>query len=188
MKLFAAAVLCLALFGPALAADAAPEATPAMTQATAELLPRHHGYAFEQPQVLLRQRLFGLAHGLSMLAAACLDLPQHSAPIQNAYASWHAKQARSIEVLVLDLSRYYFGERADEANWPDLARALGLNDSILPALGSVPLADACATLPQAISGARYDFARLLADVPAPEGPAPIAVAVPPAPTSESPAE
>jgi hypothetical protein len=91
-------------------------------------------------------------------------------------------------VLVLDLARYYFAERADQANWPDLARALGLNDSILPALGNVPLEDACATLPQAITGARYDFARLLAEAPAPLSPATMAIAVPPAPTPAKPAE
>lgn len=186
-QLFACA-LCIVLIGPARAADAVLEPTPAATRAAVELTPQHQGYAFEQPRVLLRQRLFGLAHGLSMLAAACLDLPQHSSPIQDAYANWHAKQARSIEVLVLDLSRYYFAERADQANWPDLARALGLNDSILPALGNVSLDEACATLPQAIAGARYDFARLLAEAPAPDSSAAAAIAVPPPPTSGTPAE
>ncbi len=196
MKYFVVCVLCVALLAQARAADAAPEPTPATTPATVELTPRYQGYAFEQPRVLLRQRLFGLAHGLSMLAAACLDLPQHSGPIQDAYANWHAKQARSIEVLVLDLARYYFAERADQANWPDLARALGLNDSILPALGSVSLEDACASLPQAIAGPRYDFARLLAEAPVPAAPAAMAIAVPPAtegsprgtPTPAKPAE
>jgi hypothetical protein len=89
---------------------------------------------------------------------------------------------------VLDLARYYFAERADQANWPDLARALGLNDSILPALGSVSLEDACASLPQAITGARYDFARLLAEAPATDTAAAMAIAVPPSPTPAKPAE
>jgi len=196
VKHLVACALCIPLFGPVQAADATPQPTPAMAQAASELRPRHQGYAFEQPQLLLRQRLFGLAHGLSMLAAACLDLPRHSTPIQDAYASWHGKQTGTIEVLVLDLARYYFGERADEASWFDLARALGLNDSIEPALRDVSLDDACASLPQAIVGPRYDFARLLADAAAPDSPATVANAVPPAtegsprgtPTSPKPAE
>ena len=89
VKHLVACALCIPLFGPVQAADATPQPTPAMAQAASELRPRHQGYAFEQPQLLLRQRLFGLARGLSMLAAACLDLPQHSTPIQDAYASWH---------------------------------------------------------------------------------------------------
>jgi hypothetical protein len=49
------------------------------------------------------------------------------------------KQAAAIETLVLDLARHYFGARAAEAQWQDLARALNLNDSIQPALGEVSL-------------------------------------------------
>ena len=174
MKLLAGALLGLALLGPARAAEEAPSAPHD------ELVPLNHGYAFEQPQVLIRQRLFGLAHGLSLLAAACLDLPRHSLPIQEAYASWHAKQAKSIEVLVHDLARHYFGERADQAIWPDLARALGLPDSIQPALREISLEAACASLPQAIAGPRYDLARLLAETPPAGAAAASPDAVPPA--------
>lgn len=134
-----------------------------------QILPQHHGYAFDQPQILLRQRLFGLAHGLSLLAAACLDLPEHSPAIQDAYADWHAAQRRAIATLVQDLARHYFGARAAEARWQDLAKALQLNDSIQPALGRVSLEDACASLPVAIARPRYELEMLLA-----EGDAPIA--------------
>lgn len=132
-----------------------------------QAMPTRLGYAFEQPEILLRQRLFGLAHGLSLLAAACLDLPEHSEPIQDAYAAWHARQATTIEALVRDLSRYYFGQRAAEAQWQDLARALNLGDSIQPALGDVSLHDACASLPEAITRPRYELDKLLAEADAP---------------------
>ena len=199
MKRLFVGVLCCVL----LAAAQAEEATPAEQQAAAEaaqtgappetaaapaplqVLPQRHGYAFERPQILLRQRLFGLAHGLSLLAAACLDLPEHSLATQDAYAEWHAGQRRAIAALVQDLTRYYFGARAAEARWQDLARALQLNDSIQPALGQVSLEDACASLPEAIVRPRYELDKLLAAgaAPVPATKAPSAVPAP----AESPA-
>ena len=166
MKRLFAGILLATLLASARAEDAPQAVTPAETLPVLEVLPKRQGYAFDEPGVLIRQRLFGLAHGLSMLAAACLDLPEHSTPIQNAYATWHAEQARAIETLVLDLARHYFGPRAAEARWQDLALALNLNDSIHPALGQVSLQDACASLPEAIARPRYQFDKLLAEADA----------------------
>lgn len=166
MKRLFAGILLATLLASARAEDAPQAVTPAESLPVLEVLPKRQGYAFDEPGVLIRQRLFGLAHGLSMLAAACLDLPEHSTPIQNAYATWHAEQARAIETLVLDLARHYFGPRAAEARWQDLALALNLNDSIHPALGQVSLQDACASLPEAIARPRYQFDKLLAEADA----------------------
>ena len=158
MKRVAVWLLLAALGGTALAQDA-----PSALADPAALKPRHHGYAFEQPDVLLRQRLFGLAHGLSLLAAACLDLPEQAGSTQEAYAAWHLKQAATIETIVLDLAHYYYGERAAEAGWTDLTRALSLKENIQDALGGVQIEDACATLPTAIARPRYELDRLLAE-------------------------
>ena len=185
MKRVLACILFGALLGSARADDAppvSPAATEAATPAALAVMPRRMGYALDQPEILIRQRLFGLAHGLSMLAAACLDLPEHSRPVQDAYAAWHATQAATIEAMAQDLARYYFGPRADEARWQDLARALNLNDSIQPSLGGVSLQDACATLPAALARPRYEFGKLLTEAAAPP------VAVSPAPTSATPAQ
>ncbi len=181
-----AALACLlcALAAPAArAADTPPEAAPAPG-----LTPQRTGYAVDQPRILLRQRLFGRAHGLTLLTAACLDLPAYSKAIQDAYGTWHAKQGSTIETIVRDLADYYFGRRANEAQWSDLSRAMNLPDSIQPALGEVTLHAACASLPEAIPRQRYALDKLLAGAddaePAPND----AVAVPPAPTIQKPAE
>jgi hypothetical protein len=146
------------------------------------------GYAFGEPEILLRQRLFGRAHGLSLLTAACIELPAYAKPVQDAYVAWHVQQAQTIEIIVRDLARYYFGSRANEAQWFDLSRALNLPDSIQPALGEVTLHAACASLTEAIPRQRYALDKLLAGAddaePAPNDP----VAVPPAPTFQKPAE
>ena len=187
MRRLFAGILFVALLGSAQAEEAAQTITPAEAQPALEVMPERLGYAVEQPEILVRQRLFGLAHGLSMLAAACLDLPEHSAPIQDAYAAWHARQAKTIDTLAHDLARYYFGPRAAEARWRDLARALNLNDSIEAALGTVSLQDACASLPQAITRPRYEFDKLLAQAVAPVVKATAPAAVPP-PTPITPPE
>ena len=187
MKRFAACLLLALLSAAATAQETPPAADPAAALA-APLTPLHLGYAFEQPDVLVRQRLFGLAHGLSLLAGACLDLADQSGSTQEAYAAWHAKQGTVIDGLVHDLSRYYFGARAEEAHWGDLVRALNLKDNIRDVLGEVTLDDACATLPTAIIRPRYELDRLLAESKLPDAEAPMPdanaeTAVPPAPTS-----
>lgn len=191
MRRLLVGALCAAALGIAQAADAPPAAanaaTPAETQARLTVLAGRSGYAHDQPEILLRQRLFGLAHGLSLLAAACLDLPAHSEPIQDAYAAWHAKQAKAIETIVHDLADYYFGPRAGEARWPDLSRALNLIDNIQPALNEVTLHAACASLPEAIARPRYALDKLLTGTVEAET-LPDIVAVPPAPTLPAPAQ
>jgi hypothetical protein len=92
-------------------------------------------------------------------------MPEHSGPVQDAYAIWHAKQRKTIEALVRDLSVYYFGPRANEAQWPDLVRALKLPDSIQPALRDVSLTEACATLPEAMVRPRYALDQILVQEP-----------------------
>lgn len=191
MKAILAGILLATLLTVAQAEDAPQTEAPAQARPALEVPPQRMGYDFDHPEILIRQRLFGLAHGLSMLAAACLDLPEHSTPIQNAYAAWHAEQARAIESLVLDLARHYFGPRAAEAQWQDLARALNLNDSIHPSLGGVSLQDACSSLPEAIARPRYQFDKLLAEADAsaiakaPLGP-PSALPQPAAPAEAAP--
>ena len=181
---------CALLSWAAHAADAAPDGAAATTAAAPapELKPERKGYAVDQPRILLRQRLFGRAHGLTLLTAACLDLPAYSKSIQDAYATWHAKQGSTIEAIVHDLADYYFGPRANEAQWSDLSRAMNLPDSIQPALGEVTLHAACASLPEAMPRQRYALDKLLAGATDAEPALNDAVAVPPAPTFQKPTE
>lgn len=172
-----AVVVSLALLATARAEEpqgaeviAAPEVLTPLTE--------HLGYALGQPTTLLRQRLFGLAHGLSLLAAACLDLPTHALAVENAYAEWHQKQAATIETLFRALATYHFGPRADEAQWGDLAGALNLKESIQPSLSGVALSEACRTLPEAMTRPRFALDHLLT------GTDDSALAVVPAPTLE----
>jgi hypothetical protein len=131
--------------------------------ATASLTPAAHrlGYAFDRPQILLRQRLFGLAHGASLLASACLERADQTAQTAaTAYEQWRTGQEATINRLSGDLARWYFGSRASEAGWSDVARAIGLRDQLDPH-SETELADACTSLPAALTNSRYDLATLI---------------------------
>ncbi|MES2238211.1 MAG: hypothetical protein V4500_10745 [Pseudomonadota bacterium] len=144
----------------ALRADA-PSPSSVAAPEPLKALPGRTGYAFDQPKILLRQRLFGLAHGVSLLAAACVELPEQSVAIQASFLAWHDQQAAAIEQLVHDLAGYYFGPQAVTVQWQDLIRALQLKEHIDQSLGQFELSVACASLNQAITGPRYDLAALL---------------------------
>lgn len=115
------------------------------------------GFAFNRPPILIQQHLFGLAHGVALLAAACAqDAPYRDASA-TAYRAWNERQAPAIAAATRDLAQYYFGDRAGEARRSDIVHALGLKDQLDQAAGSKELQDACATFPQALRNPRYDL-------------------------------
>lgn len=120
-----------------------------------------HGYAFDDPAVLRAQRLFGLAHGIFLLTSACLDRAENDRAVEQAYSEWYAQQRATLDALRLQLAQYHFAHAAERATWQDIARTLGLKETIYPALGQTTLTEACASLPAALGQPRYDFARLL---------------------------
>lgn len=119
------------------------------------------GYAFDNPEVLLRQRIFGLAHGVHLLLSACLDRNENAEAAQQAYDAWHAAQEKVLEDVRGMLAAHHFGNEAEHAHWQDVARVLGLKETIYPSLGGISLHEACATLPQALTQPRYDFVEQL---------------------------
>ncbi len=133
--------------------------TPSFAQSESPpLQPLQAGYAFEQPRIVVQQRLLGRAHGVSLLLSACMDKPEYIDPALAAYVPWREGQENAIALARLDLARHYFGARAGEARWPDLLRALNLKNQLDLAPGSAELAAACETLPLALQRPRYDFA------------------------------
>jgi hypothetical protein len=144
----AAALLCAALLNGSAAAEGAPP--PLVSD-------ERLGYAFEFPRVLAEQRLFGIAHGVSLLASACLDVPASADAAADAYTLWYDQQQKLIETVQQELAVFYYGERAQEASWSHLATALNLRQRLTLAPDSQQLSAACATLPQALQQTRYDL-------------------------------
>lgn len=115
------------------------------------------GYAFDFPRVLAQQRLFGIAHGVSLLAAACLDVPAHMEAAGDAYEKWRDQQSAPIDAAEQELAVFYFGSRASEADWAHIVRALNLREKLDLDAEAPELAAACASLPQALQQPRYDL-------------------------------
>lgn len=165
MKHFAACLVA-GLIHPALAGE-----TPA-DSGSPPLVPQHQGYDFDHPGILLRQQLFGLAHGASLLATACLGETMQAPAALEAYSAWRLRQRPALETIVNELAAYYFGPRAGEATWEDISRALQLAPDLKSALAETPLEDACRTLPTALVRERFEFERLLREPESAVSPAP----------------
>jgi hypothetical protein len=126
-------------------------ATVAAPAGSQESLARPQGYLFGQPHLLTQQLIWGLAHGVKLLATACRDA--EGGPVAEAYGVWFERQRQRIEAASRDLSQHYFGQ--DAATEEALTAALHLK----PALQQRPdeITAACATFVQAIAGERYDL-------------------------------
>jgi hypothetical protein len=118
------------------------------------------GYAFDYPRVLAEQRLFGVAHGVSLLATACLDVPAQADAAADAYTHWYEQQQPLIATLKDELAVFYFGAQADAASWSHIAETLKLRDRLSLAPDSAALKAACESLPEALRQPRYDLTSL----------------------------
>lgn len=113
------------------------------------------GYAVDRPAVLTRQLLWGQAHGIRLLALACRDAGHGRA--MEAYLRWLDSQGPALAELSTLLSKMHFGVMT--ASPEQLAQALGLKARL--DLAPERLAEACASLPEALAGSRHDLAAQL---------------------------
>ena len=135
-------------------------AAPHDKASSASLQALHQGYAFDKPRVLVQQRLFGLAHGVTLLAATCLRDGAGTTgreALLDAYGAWNNRQEQTIEASRRELARYYFGARAAAAEWMDIVRALKLKEKLDLGPGSLELFAACDSLGAALQKPRYDL-------------------------------
>ena len=124
------------------------------------LTPLQKGYAFDKPRVLVQQRLFGLAHGITLLASVCLEdgvATKGREVLLHAYAQWDQEQTAFLNELEHSLARYYFDARATEAKWPDIAVAIGLQQTLGLRGGSMEMMAACDSLPETLQRPRYNL-------------------------------
>jgi hypothetical protein len=110
-------------------------------------------YAFDQPEILAAQRLWGIAHGARLLAHACSQAGKGEAA--EAWVAWHERELPHILTAGRVLAQHYFGE--DTAPPDALATVLGLKQAL--ALPPEQLEPACATFAQALAQPRYDLAK-----------------------------
>jgi hypothetical protein len=115
---------------------------------------RPDGYVFGQPHLLTQQLIWGLVHGVRLLATRCRDDGgQDGGAIAVAYAEWLERYRNRIGAAAGDLSRHYF-QRPDMP-YQALTDALHLKTRIV--LRPDELALACASFIAAINSPRYDL-------------------------------
>ena len=154
MRQFAVLLLALQICAPLHAQQADSTTLP--------LTPLHKGYAFDKPRVLVQQRLFGLAHGVTLLASTCLadgSTTKTRDNILEAYSKWDQAQNHIIAELQGSLGTYYFAERGATAKWTDIAKALNLPTALALKPGSLEMMAACDSLPETLQKPRYDLER-----------------------------
>lgn len=111
------------------------------------------GYAFDQPEVLAAQLLWGVAHGARLLALACAAAERES--VAEAWVDWHEREQEHILAAGRLLGRHYFDDAAAAPGM--ISAALGLGSAL--ALPRDTLEPACDTLRAALAQPRYDLER-----------------------------
>jgi hypothetical protein len=109
------------------------------------------GYAFDQPEVLADQRLWGIAHGVRLLALACVQAGKGSAA--EAWVDWQEREAVVLEGIRSRLAMHYF-KHTDKPH-DAITAALGLAGSL--GLTQEMLLPACETLADALGQPRYEL-------------------------------
>jgi hypothetical protein len=128
---------------PALAGE------PAVAPASPAPIPQ--GYAFERPELLADQLLWGIAHGARLLALACAQAGRGEAA--EAWVAWQERERAQILAANRSLGLHYFGKADAPAD--AISTALGLASAL--ALPPEQLAPACASLATALARPRYDL-------------------------------
>jgi hypothetical protein len=113
---------------------------------------RPDGYSFGKPRLLTQQLIFGLAHGMGLLAAACRE-EANGATIAEAHERWLNRYRPRIDEARREVSRHYFD--GNEASPEAIGDALHLKSQL--GERSAELAAACASFTDAIASSRYDL-------------------------------
>lgn len=111
----------------------------------ADEFPRQHVYAFNQPELLATQRVFGIGNAVTLLGEACADDENAS----DSYAEWGEINQPVLEQMINQLAAYYrIAETADDLQ-RRVAEAMHLKTHL--SLGGSALSEACTSLPQTLA-------------------------------------
>jgi hypothetical protein len=129
-------------------AGAIAMALPAQAE---ESIAAPQGYAFDRPELLADQVIWGIAHGARLLAQACARAGKGSAA--EAWVAWQERERVRILATNRRLGLHYFG--VPDASADAVTTALGLANAL--ALPPDQLAPACASLAEALAQPRYNL-------------------------------
>lgn len=128
-------------------------AMPVLADEETAAAPVPQGYVFERPELLADQLIWGIAHGVRLLALACARAGRGDAA--EAWVAWQERERPQILAANRRLGLHYFG--LADAPADALAGALGLAGAL--ALPPEQLEPACASLAEALAQPRYDLGK-----------------------------
>lgn len=147
--------VCLALCGWSItvAAQEAPQAQ------------RPHAYAFDNPELVSTQRVFGVGNATTLLGQACTDFPEAVA----SYADWLQRNQATLTAMTDTLAIHYRIPVTAEGLQALVAKAMKLKTAL--DLSAATLDEVCPNLPETLALPSLDlqqrYRESLAEVRAP---------------------
>lgn len=114
---------------------------------------RQHAYAFDQPELLATQRVFGVGNAVTLLGDACTD---HLAA-QASYAQWRASNIETLRRMTAELATYYRIQALPDERQQRVAEAMHLSTRL--SLSDSALEEACTSLPDTLVLPRMNLAQ-----------------------------
>lgn len=105
---------------------------------------RHHAYAFDEPELLATQRVFGVGNGVTLLGEACADDPKATA----SYEQWRATNGDTLRAMTGRLAVYYRIQALPNEQQTRVAEVMHLKTRLM--LSDSALQEACASLPETL--------------------------------------
>lgn len=113
--------------------------------ANATETPKIHAYAFDQPEILATQRVFGIGNAITLLGQICEDDTDASA----SYAQWLSVNGATLKQMTIRLANYYRLPNQSDDLQQRVAATMHLKSRLN--LSDDAKLDACASLPKTLA-------------------------------------
>lgn len=112
---------------------------------------RPHAYAFDNPELVSTQRVFGVGNATTLLGQACADFPEAAA----SYADWLERNQATLTAMTDALAIHYRIPLATDDLQSRVATAMHLKTTI--DLSSATRDEVCPTLPETLALPHLDL-------------------------------
>ena len=106
---------------------------------------RHHAYAFDNPELVSTQRVFGVGNATTLLGKACADFPEAS----KSFATWLQSNQSTLTAMTDTLAIHYRIPLDTERLQARVAEAMRLKTSL--DLSQATLDEVCPNLPETLA-------------------------------------
>ena len=112
---------------------------------------RPHAYAFDNPELVSTQRVFGVGNATTLLGQACADFPEAAA----SYADWLQRNQATLTAMTDALAVHYRIPVTSDGLQARVAKAMQLKTAL--DLSAVTLGEVCPNLPETLALPNMDL-------------------------------